>query len=342
MKSLFQTAVNDTEMSRGYYDRMGECVVVPKNTFINTSELPYTPELTKVNSIYKFLEKEGTKKIRIHRTIALGDTLMVVPVVRYLEKKGFNVLVTTKREFLPILRALDIQALPYKKYVGSSNGSYSINLDGTVEQDHHRPKLQKLPRVYIYFNMLGVFTPPKFLDWSYNSKNFPVTNEKKPYIVFQGQGSTNAKSLSRGVIQKVLKLLSDQKYNVVYVGDKIPLRPPKNVRLLFKKCSILELFSLIERAECLITMDSAPLWISHFTKTPVVGIFGPTDGRNRLKLHPLYPHKVTAIQLSKRFSCPCCFEVAKRCNYNYRCLRELTGDELFGLIKFKLDVLKKG
>ena len=41
-------------------------------------------------------------------------------------------------------------------------------------------------------------------------------------------------------------------------------------------------FSTIAKAKCLITMDSSPLWISHFTRTPVVVLFGPTRDSERL------------------------------------------------------------
>jgi len=82
-------------------------------------------------------------------------------------------------------------------------------------------------------------------------------------------------------------------------------------------------------------MDSGPLWLSHFTETPVVVIFGPTNPDARLPYHPLYPEKVKAVETNKHINCKRCYEAAERCNHEFKCLH-IPADILFNNIYSKL------
>lgn len=67
-----------------------------------------------------------------------------------------------------------------------------------------------------------------------------------------------------------------------------------------------ELWNFIQNARVVVTVDSAPLWIAHFTHTPVVLLTAHRPPKTRLNYHPLWPDGVESIELY-RYGCgsPC-------------------------------------
>ena len=323
--NLFKISLNVSDSSQGFYMENGEHVVVPPHTALDTAHMSgsYPSILHSLESFIEELKRREVKRFYIKRTFALGDVLMLVPVIRFLRHEGFRPYLYTQESFILPLRKLGIPTFNIKNSYQATD--YGIILDGTVEWDHVCSSFQKYHRVELYFETLGVKRFPKDLDWHSNLAVFPEVPEIPfdKYIVFQGQGSHRAKSLPRATIEALINQITKDGVPVVYIGDSIGLNLEREelVHLAFFKYSILQLFSLIAKARCLITMDSAPLWIAHFTKTPTIGIFGPTDSRIRLKYHPLYPDGVHALQLNKRLGCKCCFEAAKDCNWKFQCLQ---------------------
>jgi ADP-heptose:LPS heptosyltransferase len=122
---------------------------------------------------------------------------------------------------------------------------------------------------------------------------------------------------------------------VLYVGEPLPdLKVDKRfVKLQFLNSSLRELFSWIAGARCVVTMDSSPLWVSHFTKTPVIAILGPSRPAERLKAHPLYPEGAVAIELNKELKCEPCFEIAEHCKRKFDCLKTISPERLYELIQ---------
>ena len=320
---IFKFAVNKTSTIQSFFISTVNPLTIQPNQAVDTSQIhgDFPDILQPINSFIKYLDTKKAKRFYIYRTFALGDILMLVPVIRELRKRGYDPYLKTIRWARPVLELLGIESSILRPQHSPEEHDYGIMMDGLVEQDHMRPKLSKIHRVDIYFEALGIEKMPKKLDWNMNFDKLPPSGLKGKYVVLQTAGSTVKKRLSFETRQSLVKALRQDGVHVVTIGEGSSL-------------SLEKLFAIIAGAKCLITMDSGPLWISHFTKTPVVGIFGPTRPSERMIYHPLWPDKAVGIRLNDKMKPPCksCFESSRRCNDRMDCLR-ISGGRLYRLIK---------
>jgi lipopolysaccharide heptosyltransferase II len=95
--------------------------------------------------------------------------------------------------------------------------------------------------------------------------------------------------------------------------------------------TIKESAAVIERCSKLITNDSGPMHIAVSVGTPVIALFGPTDKR-----FGFFPLGEDDIVISKEYPCsPCSLHGGERCKkhgYNFKCLNDITEDEIFSYI----------
>jgi len=199
-----------------------------------------------------------------------------------------------------------------------------IILDYLVERDHVSRALQQIHRVRIIFEALGL-EMPETLDWSMDLGELPALDTgfgRDDFVVFQPKGSGKKKSLDDYTIKYIIDKFQNSTMNVVVIGEGVErlVSSSQSVAIRGRQLPLPSLFSLIAKAKALVCMDSAPLWISHFTKTPVVALLGPSRPSERLTLHPLYPEGAVAVRLNEALGCESCFEMAKECEGRIDCL----------------------
>ena len=328
--NLFKLVLNNSDSRRAFFMSNGNPFdLYPQSVFdhalLGFSKRDY---LSPVSNFLNMINEKDIKKFYIQRTFALGDVLMLVPVIRYLNKR-YDCYLRTNGRFRSILERLGIKVQDTIK----EPSGYGLLLDGTIERDHVDSKLQKFHRMDLYFNAVGVDSPDE-LDWSCKLESFPDAFLNEPYIVFQGLGSGPRKSLQENEINKLIKLLNKADIRVVVIGGNEGVISEKcydKARCFFKQLAIPQLFSLIAGAKCVVCMDSSPLWISHFTSTPVVALLGASRAEQRIVKHPLYPEGAVAIELSKEVGCKPCFESAEACSGKRSCLA-LSAEKIYNLI----------
>lgn len=334
---MFRFAINDTDTIQSFFTHQLDSITAEPYQAIDTS-LIHGDTLGVLKPIGSFINTMRTKRVKrfyIQRTFALGDILMLVPVIRALRRMGYDPYMRTIRWAKPILELLGIEAAVMEAQGHPPEGEYGIMLDGTVERDHAQRTLSELHRTNIYFGALGVQKVPRKLDWSMDLKRLsgieiPVEN----YIVFQGRGSTSKKQLPSETIQSLIFRFEERNIPLIYIGERVGLRAKKkNTIFKWQDFPVRALFSYIAHAKALVTMDSSPLWVSHFTKTPTVVLFGPTRASERLIQHPLYPKRAIGIALNECMNPPCksCFEAAGKCNDRIDCLK-IRPQRIFDLI----------
>jgi len=93
--------------------------------------------------------------------------------------------------------------------------------------------------------------------------------------------------------------------------------------------SVHALGALIEKMSLMITNDTGPMHIGVAMKTPVIGLFGPTDYR---LCGPYFVSHATVIQKEK--TCTPCLK--KKCNEPF-CLLQISKDEVFETARRLLD-----
>ena len=315
----FDWVINRTNVLQVYYDRLSDGPVhIHPRCMIDSRTLKSSHGLSKVKDLISELTYSGEESVYLERTFSVGDTLMVVPVVRRLIELGYKARVRTTREYGLMM---DIIEVPWEVSSGRGAEGVGVILDYLVERDHIYKNLQTLHRCELLFKAIGV-EMPETLDWSMDLSELPKAPvDFNDYVVVQFKGSGVKKSLSDPAISVLLDKFAESGVNTVVVGEKTQGIPPSNlISFLDRTLSLPNLFSAIAHAKALICMDSGPLWISHFVSTPVICIMGPTRPSERLSLHPLYPEGALAVRLNEEIECESCFEMAEACKRRIDCL----------------------
>jgi ADP-heptose:LPS heptosyltransferase len=317
--------INSSNVPQIFYQDNGEPVrmenlmAIPQ-VFCGMDKSNLTRILTR-SSIADILEKHNS--FAIYRSFALGDILTMIPVIYELRKK-FKI---------PILGSTDPK---YNWCLGDwyiqrnkQNKTLIIDFDSILELDHDENHQYRYKhRVNIFLDCFGI-ARTNGLCW-----DFPpgVEISKKRiiddnYIAVQLGGSGKFKIMNETNIQTMLDILS-KKYpdkKIVLFGNREQLLPlqldmtNKNTISIVGQLKTPEMVPFIRDAEFMICYDSAPLWISHFTKTPIICLLGPTRESERLIEHPLYPNRVIGLKLNEIIECSSCFERAS-CK-NFDCMR---------------------
>ncbi len=340
---LFDFALNTSSISQGFYDKFGNMFYVPAKWAINKQPISGNWNVLKpIKSFIHEMQSQNIKQFWMERSYAFGDILILISVAQYLKEQfGMDAGICTAQRYTSVIHHMGIRT---RRMEGNKEPfeDYGIKLDSILELDHSVPALQHVPRSFIYLKALGINKFPKAMPWNYNEAAFPAFIElvqkdfqfaRKNYIVFQGEGTTQKKQLPRDTIEAICKEFLEMGINVIYVGNHVDICiNDERLEKAFTKYTVRQLFTIIRNAKALVCMDSSPLWISHFTKTPVLSILGPTRFRERLSLHPLYPEQASAVQANDIINCKSCYEQARACQQRVLCLKS-PAEKIFSLIR---------
>jgi len=261
--------------------------------------------------------------IVIKRLGALGDVLMLAPVVNQIKDeydKKVKLIIGESyfnSRFVQILSddTFD-EIIPYLKFNGLKSNEVGVDFTGVMELDHNLPEWKYIPRVDIYRKLLGLDTSIPAV-WRKN----PFPWQDKKFIVFNSGGSWEIKTIPLDTALFIVDGLIANGYEVIQNRDE------KGLRL-----EVEDMVGYLLRAKCLITTDSAPLWMSHFTETPVCFIHGPSRAEERLAHHPLKPEGVCDIDLAAMINCQPCFEDMEACRGAVDCFKKIDKNKLLDLI----------
>jgi len=319
---IFNFALNTSDTIQSFFNKSLDPITVEPHQAMDITMIhgDTSGVLTPIGSFLNALDKKKIKRFYIHRTFALGDILMLVPVIRALRKRGYDPYLRTIRWAKSFLDLLDIEIDMVELHRHPTEGAYGIMLDGTVEQDHARAILSGLHRVDTYFKALGMQKIPRKLDWSMDLERLPEIDIEGDYVAFFPAGSTFRKQLPANTREWIMRAFKEKGVSAIQIG-------------VGSEISIKKVFAIIAKAKCLVTMDSGPLWVSHFTRTPVITLFGPSRPSERLAYHPLWPKRAIGIKLNECLNPPCesCFEAAGKCGNRMDCLK-IRPQKIFDLI----------
>lgn len=116
----------------------------------------------------------------------------------------------------------------------------------------------------------------------------PLTLKGKPWSFPFPPGGLLLFPNSRGLHKEwpyfyelTLKLLERTTYPCIWVGQVSPQRVPQHPRFInfIGKTSLDDLTTLIQGARCVVANDSGPIHLAAALRKPLVGLYGPTDGR---------------------------------------------------------------
>lgn len=323
--------------------------VVQDHSYVNSNmilpRMVFCDEITKQSSIFDefnssidaILLDNPSARICLYRSYAMGDMIMLLPIIHYIKDKYRNVNLTlcTSEKFFWIFKNLGIQIISQRNLYDVNNYDYIFMLDGCLERDHNIEKYKRMHRVENYAESLGI----NFCDIKPNYSSNIATNKieckdnGKKNVLLQLRGSTEAKNLNKDTLQYICNELS-KKYNIY----------PTDYSKGFIKCNnddlmgqgIMTVYNFMSNIDCAITFDSGLLWMSHMTETPVVCIIGPTFPESRLSFSPM---NIEHIDLSKKYGCK------NRCSEatidNFACMKNVDKEWLAKQLEMKIDVVCK-
>lgn len=306
---------NKSGKIQGFVQANGLPFTVPVNGAVpamNVSDIQDSPAFVKVpiDEWYSSIQKKGLP-VLINRSRALGDVLMLRSLLPFLkQEKGIRTV--TKTDQLDFL---------FNDLNEKANCIFSFNVDNTVEKDHSFTRFSKMHRIDIFAEAFDLKIKPKNLDFSLDFLGDRLIKDE--YIVVQGSGSADVKTIKDNVFNDVILSLSatfpDKK--ILVLDNRKPTSDINNIIISGTKFSFPDFWNIIKHASFMVCLDSGPLWVSHFTKTPIIALLGSVPIKTRLTYHPLYKDGgALGIELFKLIECKQCNEQATFCNFKYPCL----------------------
>jgi len=292
---------SDSKILQIYYGTFGEAVELPARFAV----LKETLNVATLKEIDLKTAIKHAKIVLIKRGTALGDILILSAVVQQIKRHRQKFLLACQKRHLdsgiPQLLGIWDGFLTIDNVTNVKKYDIGIDFDRVFELDHHSEKYQKIARVKLAMDALHSSRSP---EWDIN-KHYT----KNKTVIIQTSGSFPQKELPSETLQAIIQMVKDMGYTPLCVG--------RNERV--KRGS--DYFDLIGTASFIITMDSSPLWISHYTKTRTILILGPTAEEQRLTYHPLYPRYAKAVKLYEKVNCQPCHEQLGACNGRISCLK---------------------
>lgn len=319
-----------------FYSKHGDPLeIYPRFCFDESMVLsPAAPCLNKGVSLLEQLEKNPESSVCFLRTYALGDIILLTPIINWIRDKypSVKVYLATVPKFMGLFKywdaieTVDKRNLPFIPY---EIGYY---LDGVVERDHSGNEYSYKHRLDIYCEFLGIpqIKDPVFsLPYGESEKSWAegivreVRDCGKPVVAVQVAGSTAIKSLSLDKVADIAERLCDI-CSLIFVHEAKEYFGEINAMNLTGMTDIHQLAALIDSVDVVVTMDSGVLWIAHATKTPVIALLGPTREAERLKYHRNY----VVVNLSEMVGCEPCFERMTRCKGAINCMKSSSAEEI--------------
>jgi GT2 family glycosyltransferase/ADP-heptose:LPS heptosyltransferase len=247
-------------------------------------ELNNSIKIKKLSAINK---KAGS--ITIKRVGALGDVLMITPIVRFIKKQFPYIDIHIMTKYFELFKN--------NPYVNSASLQYKdcdmfIDLDGVYES---KPGLHILDSYAIAVLGFGLDLNDENFHLDMISDQETEKSEKETidlnfcsekYICINMSKSWDSRTLSIETWDKIISSFLDKNYFVVNLGtdkdDNSTHESNRNYFDLRGKLSIHQTLEWIKHSSLYIGMDSGLLHVAQCTDTPVVGIFTCVEPGTRI------------------------------------------------------------
>jgi hypothetical protein len=309
--------VNHSKVQQVLYDVMGEVTTVFPNEIVSERVMPLVKRLPSFKKVDPNKMLSTHNNILIRRTHALGDVVLLFPIVNYLKKIGKNVILCANSQYR--LEGLNFMISDAKNFIDRFDIAY--NLFGVPELDHCDSTLFEKSRLDIYCDFMGI-KDLGIPDWTIPIKcvDFP-----KDVIGVQLSGSTQHKTINtKGIIKALSK-----KFKVFIIDRNKPKFNRPNV--LHERVDNATLLAYINKMIGIVCFDSGPLWLSHVANTPAFVIVGPTSGKKVTKYHP--NSNTTFYDTKTGVKCKrACGESMHNCKGKYSCMKSVNQVDLLSKI----------
>lgn len=220
----------------------------------------------------------------------------------------------------------------FKKYCGASHTVRSRYIACVAEDTTQQQ--QSMPRLYVTKEEIA------------HAKEMLHYDSTATYIGVNASARWHTKEwLPERYAALIERITQSESIRVVLLGDTAAsatnhaildgLSPAARDRVIdcTGRCSLRALFAAIRLCRMLITTDSAPLHIAQAQGIPVVALFGPT-----VSSFGFWEPREHDVLIEKKLSCrPCSLHGTMTCpKKHFRCMRDITVDQVWEKIKLKI------
>lgn len=152
--------------------------------------------------------------------------------------------------------------------------------------------------------------------------------EEKKFLVMHATAGNKYREWGIENWKKLIEIISNKRKDlkVALIGSKKDLIYEEHFRFpivasFIGKLNLREVRELIKKSLLFVGPDSGPMHIASTTETPIIALFGPTTPS------VFGPWKKEAIIIEGLTDCRPCNQ--KKCEYNFRCIREIKPEAVF-------------
>jgi len=243
-----------------------------------------------------------------------------IKLIRELRGKQYSLIVDLRNTLLPYLIGAPYRSLPFNKF------SRHI----AHKKDIHLWKLKTLG--------INISNPPYRIyidDSDREYVNNVLKNLPSGRIVAINAGAKShlKRWTKEGFAYLIDKIKNDKGANIIMIGSPEDVETSSSILNQVKadvvnlvgKTTVRQSVALLEKADLLITNDSAPLHIASILDKKVLAIFGPTDPKE------YGPFNKGGAALQKPLVCVPCEKA--HCVFDYECMRFLKKERVFETAK---------
>lgn len=340
----------------GYYINKGDIKPIPekmkytidrRTALHNHVMYGFCDEYYMKNGFEKFDHKclYNANIVVFHRTFAIGDILMSVPVLRQM-KKYYNIR-RVILEYGDTKHNIEPELFPDLECVHEYKGNYDYYIDGEnglLEQDHNLTLgLTEVPRIALYQRFLGL---PEITDLDYSfteDKSRMLFNPDKEKIVYVSlYSSTKIRKLAQSFVPYIARYLNFLGLKPLFVDD-IPHLDGVDAIYAHGKTNVQQAITNMKYCKLCITVDTGSLWFSHFANIPTIVIAGPTPKEVKMTYHPMKKYgKAFGIEMRKYCGCNRnCGGTAEYCSRTAPCFNEFCYGTVLDEIATLIDKIMK-
>jgi hypothetical protein len=267
--------------------------------------------VSKLSSFKKVELSYDVDSILLKRSYALGDIILLFPIVSYFKKLGKRTAILAGHRYC--IDGVDF----VKDCVNESEYELFVDLNGVIECDHNERKLYNKHRLDIYKEILGLEF--KNIDWF-----IPINKTNVKYSGVLAVQSSGSQSKFKSIdLRPVIKSLKNN--NIFLMREYTDKNHDEIYRnVIREKTTVRELLEYMVHMRGVVCFDSGPLWLSHVVNIPAFVITGPTYGGKLVRYHPnkksrWYDTKID-VNCPKKYGCG---ELANWCKKSYTCMNNV-------------------
>lgn len=317
-----------------------------KNTFpdsniswlVEGSVSDFLSHQREINRVIKFPRGELVLSLRRGR---IGDTLrIIIDFLKNLRSIEYDLIL----DFHGIIKSVILSRLSRRKKIigfGKKYAKEGSNLFYDVAIEGEDKRLHKIERNMLLTRYLGVISDIPEIElivpqvYHEYIENFLSAQGIPGDIFAVNPFSSPGSGYKRWDLDKYSRLINligeELKVKSLILWGPGELKEAQNLKAksgenAFLACptNISQLFALLQKTKLYISGDTGVMHLAAFAKTPVVGIFGPTDHRIN---SPYGPH---CMIIRKEMPCSPCKN--KECPER-KCLEDISVDEVFNAVK---------